>query len=204
MVPLLLLSLFGAFLRGQVLVNASPSDEMQKFIDECYVMIETMEHCAEGWVQFEQEIIDSIDSFSERIVYTQSLIMEEADLIIDMAERIVETEAIMIDLIESCNCSDHTETPKTLKLTPPLQVSQPVSSVVRVPFNFSPNSSLAVMEHCSAMDYAIEVMDACISTFEVYNDDFLEVLSYMVPVPCPPSAHPIARTLQSKTWGTEL
>jgi hypothetical protein len=176
-----ILFLLGIFVQETILINASPSDEMQKFIDECSIMIETMEHCAEGWVEFEQEIIDSVDSYSERIVYTQSLIMEEADLIIDMAERIVETEAIMIDLIESCNCSDtQTEiSKKPHKLS--LPVLQPASPLVWNPSIFSPNaSSVAVMEHCSAMDYAIEVMDACIKTFEVYNDDFLEVLSYMV------------------------
>jgi hypothetical protein len=164
---------------------SSPSDEMQKFIDECYVMIETMESCAEGWVQFEQEIIDSIDSFSDRIVYTQSLIMEEAELILDMANRIVETEAIMIDLLESCNCSDTKDNATTIPSgTQQKAISSPSTneqnSLVSSDFVAMKTPSVNTTEHCSAMDYAIEVMDACIKTFEVYNDDFLEVLSYMV------------------------
>jgi hypothetical protein len=169
---------------------SSPSDEMQKFIDECYVMIETMEHCAEGWVQFEQEIIDSIDSFSDRIVYTESLIMEEAELILDMADRIVETEAIMIDLLESCNCSEGKDkTTKTHQKTisSPLKNEQNPLVWVSSDFVSLKNTSMNTTEHCSAMDYAIEVMDACIKTFEVYNDDFLEVLSYMVTNYTPPS-----------------
>ncbi len=70
----------------------SSSDEMEKFINECQVMIDTMEHCAEGWVALEQEMIASIDTFADRIIFTQSLIQEETELIIDMAERVVQTE----------------------------------------------------------------------------------------------------------------
>ena len=145
-------------------------------------MIETMESCAEGWVQFEKEIVASIDSFSDRIVFTESLIMEEAKLILDMADRIVETEEIMIDLLESCNCSKGKKSTKTQvkKISSPLESNE--HPLVWVPSEFIAlkNTSTNTTEHCAAMDYAIEVMDACIKTFEVYNDDFLEVLSYMV------------------------
>lgn len=168
------------------LSSASPSEEMEKFINECYVMIETMENCASGWVELEQEIINSIDSFSDRIIYTESLIMEEATLILDMADRIVETEAIMIDLIESCNCSEKQQIKQINKKSKLLinstsniiHVGQSTMSTPLRPVTVVENSTLS--NDCAAMDYAIEVMDACIQTFEVYNDDFLEVLSYMV------------------------
>lgn len=139
-----------------------------------------MESCAQGWEDFEEEIIESVDSFAERIVYTESLIMEETKLIQDMAERIVETEEIMIDLVESCNCtkiSQHEQTISKSMLNKKHGV-QTSSSSAAVPVYLTPAPFHD--KKCSAMDYIIEVMDASIQAFEVFNNDFIEVLSYMV------------------------
>lgn len=169
-------------------------EEMQKFIDECNVMVDTMKHCEEGWVALEQEMVDSVDSFADRIVYTEGLIMEEADLILDMADRIVQTEEIVYDLIESCNCSDSSSNPPKKK-TIDNQETDSFSLDVKIndlssklsnwiPKDIAHASSPDVpplnADRCTAMDEIIEVMDSCIKTFETYNDDFLEVLSYMV------------------------
>ena len=175
----------------------SPADEMQKFIDECNYMIEEMNHCAEGWVNLEQEMVDSVNSFADNIVFTETLILEETELILDMADRIIQTEEIMIDLVESCDCSSpvslreigkHTQVHKKKKTSREkrsssknaLVVESTNGSAVSFAEILSPNNESAVsFDKCSVMDEIIDVMDACIDAFVVYNDDFLQVLSYM-------------------------
>jgi len=193
---------------SSALTTVGPSDEMQKFIDECNYMIDEMNHCAQGWVNLEKEMIASVDSFADKIVYTESLIMEETALILDMADRIVQTEEIMVDLVESCDCStqlgwrnegvitheheyrNKTKTtvkfPQTAKFrsaaTDPSQWSTaPMKRFGgRRPMNHvTSNETSLSFDKCSVMDEMIEVMDACIDAFVVYNDDFLQVLSYM-------------------------
>jgi hypothetical protein len=141
-----------------------------------------MGSCAQQWEQFEEEIIQSVDSFADRVVYTESLIMEETKLIQDMAERIVETEEIMIDLVESCNCTEKVEDGQN-PLVEALKQDVGVQTSSAAPAPASDYPAPFRDEKCSAMDYIIEVMDACIKAFEVFNTDFLEVLSYMVSAP---------------------
>jgi hypothetical protein len=180
--------------------RAGPAEEMQKFIDECNYMIDEMNHCAEGWVDLEQEMIDSVSSFSDAIVFTESLILEETELILDMADRIIQTEDIMIDLVESCDCgtakglrgSKHKHvhsnmTSRERRMAPEAPALTAISSGVHAPASevitkkdLSPSNESAVsFDKCSVMDDLILVMDACIDAFVVYNDDFLQVLSYM-------------------------
>ncbi len=83
----------------------------------------------------------------------------------------------MIDLIESCNCTDQEKSSQQEQIRKSIEIKS--DSSPRSGFQLISNSS-QVMERCSAMDYAIEVMDQCLKTFEVYNDDFISVLSYMV------------------------
>ena len=219
-----------------------------------------MEHCANGWMDLEQEMIDSVDSFADRIKYTEGLILDEADQILEMADRIVYTEELMIDVLDSCSCRTNaaegaladeqpsgTDFNRTIPTTPTeskaaalseimnrrryiqqrreemiktdrgegeagkafdteekvksMSVPEPESeseselhssvNVGREDFAAETASPMTrgvseaeegAFDHCSAMDMAIEVMDACLESFEVFNDDFLEVLSYMVRV----------------------
>lgn len=155
------------------------------FTTECNDFVEMMDHCAEGWVAFEEEIILSVDSFVDRIVYTESLILEEANEIVEMADRIVYTEELMFGLIESCGCN---EGPTAVRTNTSHQhqhqhhsVGQPPQVATDGAFGAVPsdNTRAVTMDTCSAMDMALEVMDACMATFETFNDDFLEVLSYL-------------------------
>jgi hypothetical protein len=179
----------------------TPGEEMQQFIDECNYMVETMQHCEQGWVDFEQEMIDSVNSFADRIVYTEGLIMQEADLILDMSAKIVQTEEIVFDMIESCNCSSSSSSSSVNKSstnsnnnTSSSGATEYSTSSTDVATNTDYSASpmqqeqghqqqqqveILTFDRCTAMDEIIEVMDACIDTFEVFNDDFLEVLSYM-------------------------
>jgi hypothetical protein len=155
---------------------------MQDFIDECNKMIDTMETCAKGWMDLEEEMINSVNSFADRIVYTEKLIEDEADQILVMAGRIVETEQYMMEVIEVCDCNNNTNptnisslinasTSYQVLLVPKLSTTDISSKMEQ-----KKNSSI---DHCAPMDELVEVMDACLDTFEVYNDDFLEVLSYI-------------------------
>ena len=179
----------------------TPSDEMQKFIDECDYMIEEMSHCAEGWVALEQEMLTSVDSFADHIVFTESLIMEETLLILDMADNIVQTEEILIDIVESCDCSAPVGMRDFGVITHKHELRNRTKTVVMFPqrestsggvvkenskkelFNdaslLKNDSFIVGFDKCSVMDDIVEVMDACIDAFVVYNDDFLQVLSYM-------------------------
>ena len=174
-----------------------PADEMQKFIDECNYMIDEMNHCAQGWVSLEEEIITSVETFSGNIIFTETLILEETGLILDMADRIVQTENIMIDLVESCDCSSsvgisHTHEYKSapkrgvkFSSSTPTPISGGEKKIVveniskTTVVTLSNHTTGVTIDKCSVMDDIIEVMDACIDAFVVYNDDFIAVLSYM-------------------------
>lgn len=49
---------------------------MQRFIDECNEAVDMFQRCANGWENLEQEMIDSVDSFADRIVFTEGLILQ--------------------------------------------------------------------------------------------------------------------------------
>lgn len=156
-------------------------NEMDDFINECNMMIETMDHCGQGWMNLEQEMIDSVNSFADRIVYTESLIEDEANQIVVMAGRIVETEALMIDVIEACDCRNDTGS-RSLKDGFNNNEQHPFMSLESKPLhigNVAHKRQDLSVSHCEPMESLVEVMDACLETFTVYNDDFLAVLSYM-------------------------
>jgi hypothetical protein len=167
--------------------------EIDKFIDFCYEFTETMEDCAHGWVELEHEMIDSIESFSQRILKTETLIGEEADQILVMAGRIVETESMIIDLMESCGCKDNKVMVENQALTlhnfhhKNIELHDEHSSIHFLQsHNFSNSVKLTSastegsvkVDHCAPVDDLIRVMEQGLDSFETFNDDFLEVLSY--------------------------
>lgn len=133
-------------------------------------------------MNLEQSILNSIDSFSDRIVLTETLIIEEAEQIVEMVERIVKTEEIVIGMIESCSCENVSATANNS-----LQIPNPTKSskaghqdLLSTQANELFSARYELGDACSAMDQIIKVMDECINAFQTFNDDFLEVLLYMV------------------------
>jgi hypothetical protein len=173
----------------------SPTEEMQKFIDECNVMMDTMATCEDGWVTLEKNIIVSVDSFADRILSTEQLILDEADEILVMADRIVATEQLVKDLGESCSCdANHLSTafgspknPMGGRLSSTMDVETDTSNADRaagaaVDHNVAGKLETAVVQfdHCSAMDQVIKVMDASITMLAEFNTEFLELLNYLL------------------------
>mgnify|MGYP003385451724 CR=1 FL=1 len=176
-----------------VTVTDSPTDEMQKFIDECYYMIDTMNTCEDGWVELENSIIDSIDSFATKIVYTEGLIVDEADQILDMADRIVETEYIVSDLIKSCSCEAVSSSEIAVRVTNHSNATQTDSNTfssttgTTEPISTSTSSSTSndtllskSLTECDPMDDMVKVLDQCIDSFQAFSDDFLDILNSLV------------------------
>lgn len=165
----------------------SPTEEMKKFIDECYYMIDVMGTCEDSWVDLENNIIDSIDTFATRIVYTEGLILDEADQILEMADRIVETETIVSELIKSCSCeSEKMDSDVDRNISSDTRGSIIVDSIVDVAAKDldlainSTNSTLKSVTACNPMDDMIKVMDQCIDAFQAFSDDFLIILNSLV------------------------
>lgn len=192
--PSLLLAVALLLLVGSPIAQAdSPTEEMQKFIDECYLMIDTMGSCEKEWVKFENDIIDSVEGYSKRILQTEELILEESDEILAMADRIVETEQLMSDLTKSCGCEKEVFESSSHRMLHRLRdLSQTARAVTGINSSASlaqavlttdsSNSTLRPLtfDHCSAMDQAIEVMDAGIAMMATFNDDFVELLEYLL------------------------
>jgi len=180
-----LMRLYLALVVGLFLVWAeSPTEEMQMFIDECNIMIDTMESCEKNWVGLEHEIIDSVDGYADRILYTETLILDESAEILLMADKIVATEQLMSDLMKSCGCEKAVFTPRSLldrlrsiSKVVRSNVSAVTSSVAPTPYSFD---AVVGFDHCSAMDQVIKVMDASIAMLATFNDDFVELLTYLL------------------------
>ena len=161
-------------------IAETPSEFMEEFIQECDKMMDTFKTCENEWLVFEDEIISSVDSFSERIVYTESLIMTEADMIIDMADRIVASEDILIGVSEQCGCT--LVTSRKNGTVSEKNYASSAGSIVVVDDNKIEQEKLPVGagDSCSAADEMFSVMDECMVAFEAFNSDFLEVLSSLV------------------------
>lgn len=164
----------------------TPTEEMEKFIDECNVMIDTMDSCEQGWIDLEETLISTVDYFADEILYTEGLILDEADEILNMADRIVETESIMVNLTETCGCASaipHSNSDTTAETN-----TNAIDLFDNDPYDMLPTSlgadagaDAVQFDRCTAMDMVIEVMDECLTTFAIFNDDFLLVLNSMVP-----------------------
>jgi len=188
---------FGVLLAYVVALMATaysdPSQsDVDEFIDLCNLFADTMAHCATGWVELEQEMMTSMESFSQRILVTEQLIGGEADQILVMASLVVETEEMMTDVLDACKCETgyegyitHDSTQKKIRVQRvPLPLHGSVPERVIPTVNTSALTSLLADvdvdgDHCAPMDEFIEVMEEALATFVTINDDFLDVLTYM-------------------------
>ena len=195
-----MISFFYAFVLSIVLTSKAATkveqSEVDTFIDLCDLFSTTMTHCAAGWAGLEDEIMESIASFSDRILLTESLIGEEADEILEMASRIVTTEEMVTDMLDKCDCNRNITLSTTLaslqnvshdgdakiirKSLAPTAVenSKGFGSPLARGIGNSSVSGLYV-DRCKPMDEMIDVMEEALRAFETFNDDFLEVLGYM-------------------------
>ena len=81
--------------------SPTPSD-METFFDLCNSYLDTMASCGQEWVDTQDYIVEGITNMSDRIVYTETLILAEAEEIGEMADRIVATEYLMSNLSVAC------------------------------------------------------------------------------------------------------
>eukprot|EP00009_Paramoeba_aestuarina_P007021 CAMPEP_0201523430 /NCGR_PEP_ID=MMETSP0161_2-20130828/19832_1 /ASSEMBLY_ACC=CAM_ASM_000251 /TAXON_ID=180227 /ORGANISM="Neoparamoeba aestuarina, Strain SoJaBio B1-5/56/2" /LENGTH=521 /DNA_ID=CAMNT_0047922545 /DNA_START=139 /DNA_END=1704 /DNA_ORIENTATION=+ len=74
-----------------------------------------MTQCDEEMCEMEKSLLDGITTMSDRIVFTEGLILDEAQQIGIMADRIVETEYLMSNLTQICipYCEEENGKPKT-------------------------------------------------------------------------------------------
>jgi hypothetical protein len=80
-----------------------PSEnDIDVFFDLCNEFLDAMNDCGQSWMDLEGVMVDQIGLMSDRIVYTETLIIDEAEQIGIMADRIVETEYIMSNLTAQC------------------------------------------------------------------------------------------------------
>ena len=85
-----------------VLLSPSLGDDFDTFFELCDEYLEAMKTCGSELVSMEESLLDGITTMSSRIVYTETLILDEATQIGYMADRIVETEYLMSNLTQEC------------------------------------------------------------------------------------------------------
>jgi hypothetical protein len=185
----------------------SPSD-IDTFFSLCDAFLDTMGECGEEWISTEDFVVQGIVNMSDRIVYTETLILDEAKEIGAMADRIVDTEYLMSNLSAAClpmcetsvnttyspNVSGSKEESKKFdsRLLNPIPEKQATqlkdADSARKKFKTDPHESpdvhidfeLHELSSCSPLSAFNEVLNESLISFEVLCKNVTDGLQFMV------------------------
>ncbi|KAH3760820.1 hypothetical protein Pelo_7382 [Pelomyxa schiedti] len=162
-------------------------NEIDDFMDLCKQFLDECLACEQEWAALENQVIDSVDSFANRIMCTEQLILMEAQQIGYMADRIVHTEEILANLTKTCVPFCH----GTAVLPQRIQVAlKQEPSVLEMPTgerkgegtegNQPPEAGERLKyDHCAPIEEMNQVINASIALFAELCSDVTSLLSEM-------------------------
>ena len=174
-----------------IMGNPYDESEVEEFMDLCSEFLDVCVECEQEWVSLEEEILESVETMTERILFTEQLILVEADNINEMAERIVETEQICADLVQTCSCDSSRKLFHEIKNSN--QVVKEVEKVETLQLSWldfqqqqqhqqvqrGDEDDDGGWERCAPMEQMNEVMNASIHLMEDLNSEMVAALSYL-------------------------